>query len=386
MANELMNALDQIEKEKGIPKEKIFEAIQTALITAYKKNFNAPTENVVVNIDHETGEYHVFVQHLVVEDEDFEDDRLHIMLEEAQEIDPNYKVGDKINTEVTPKDFGRIAALTAKQVVFQKLREEERNIVFNEYVDRETEIVTGTVQRVSEKKIKIKTDDGEKLLTQKVVYVNLGRAEAILLHSEQSPTDEYKTGNKIKAIILEVKEANKGPQILLSRTHPSFIRRLFELEVPEIKDGIVEIRNISREAGSRTKISVFTTNEKIDPVGACVGSNGLRVQNIVDELNNEKIDIIEWSDDPVEYIANSLRPSKVEKVIYSDVDKAALVVVPDNQLSLAIGKEGQNARLAAKLTAWKIDIKSETQFKKAVLDGEIYLGEDFDIEAEFDFK
>ncbi len=383
MANELMNALDQIEKEKGIPKEKIFEALIAALTTAYKKNFNAPTENVVVNIDRETGEYHVYVQHEVVEDEDFEDDRLHIMIDEAQEIDSNYKVGDKISTEVTPKDFGRIAALTAKQVVFQKLREEERNIVFNEYVDRETEIVTGTVQRISERKRKGNEQDAGGI--QNIVHVNLGRAEAILLPNEQSPTDNYKQGSKIKAIILEVKEATKGPQILLSRTHPSFIRRLFELEVPEIKDGVVEIRNISREAGSRTKISVFTTNDKIDPVGACVGSNGMRVQNIVDELNDEKIDIIEWSDDPVEYIANSLRPSKVEKVIYSDADKAALVVVPDDQLSLAIGKEGQNARLAAKLTAWKIDIKSETQFKKAIEDGEIYLGEDFDIEAEFDF-
>jgi len=364
---ELLNALDQIEKEKGISKEILFETIEAALITAYKKNFSDSAHNVIVNIDRETGEFEVFSRFVVTEE--VEDDKLQISVEEAKKVDPNYNVGDFVDTRVTPKNFGRIAALTAKQVVVQRIREAERTLIFEEFSNRESEIVNGTVQRVS----------------KGVVHINLGKTEAILLPSEQMTSDVYNQGGRVKTYILEVKNTTKGPQVLVSRTHPGFIRRLFELEVPEIRDGIVEIRGISREAGSRTKLAVFSVNEDIDPVGSCVGTKGTRVQNIVDELHDEKIDIIEWSDDPVEYIANALRPSKVEKVIYNDDEKAALVVVPDYQLSLAIGKEGQNVRLAAKLTGWKIDIKSETQFKDAIASGEIDLGDDFDVDAEFDF-
>ena len=367
MKGELLNALDQIEKEKGISKEILFETIEAALITAYKKNFSDSAHNVIVNIDRETGEFEVFSRFVVCEE--VEDDKLQMSLEQAKKIDPNYEVGDFVDTRVTPKDFGRIAALTAKQVVVQRIREAERHLIFEEFSNRESEIVNGSVQRIS----------------KGVVHINLGKTEAILLPSEQMPSDVYEQGARIKSYILEVKNTTKGPQVLVSRTHPGFIRRLFELEVPEIRDGIVEIRGISREAGSRTKLAVFSVNEDIDPVGSCVGTKGTRVQNIVDELHDEKIDIIEWSDDPVEYIANALRPSKVEKVIYSEEEKAALVVVPDYQLSLAIGKEGQNVRLAAKLTGWKIDIKSETQFKNAIESGEIDLGDDFDVDAEFDF-
>lgn len=367
MKGELLNALDQIEKEKGISKEILFETIEAALITAYKKNFSDSAHNVIVNIDRETGEFEVFSRFVVTEE--VEDDKLQISVEEAKKVDPNYNVGDFVDTRVTPKNFGRIAALTAKQVVVQRIREAERTLIFEEFSNRESEIVNGTVQRVS----------------KGVVHINLGKTEAILLPSEQMTSDVYNQGGRVKTYILEVKNTTKGPQVLVSRTHPGFIRRLFELEVPEIRDGIVEIRGISREAGSRTKLAVFSVNEDIDPVGSCVGTKGTRVQNIVDELHDEKIDIIEWSDDPVEYIANALRPSKVEKVIYNDDEKAALVVVPDYQLSLAIGKEGQNVRLAAKLTGWKIDIKSETQFKDAIASGEIDLGDDFDVDAEFDF-
>ncbi|MBI9012783.1 MAG: transcription termination/antitermination protein NusA [Clostridiales bacterium] len=369
MKSELLNALDQIEKEKGISKEILFETIEAALITAYKKNFSETAQNVIVNMDRTTGEYEVFARYIVVHDDDFEDDKVQIIVEEAKKINPIYEIGDFMDVPVTPENFGRIAALTAKQVVVQRIREAERNLIFEEFSNRESEIVNGSVQRVS----------------KGVVHINLGKTEAILLPSEQMSTDKYEQGARIKSFILEVKNTTKGPQVLVSRTHPGFIRRLFELEVPEIRDGIVEIRGISREAGSRTKLAVFSVNEDIDPVGSCVGTKGTRVQSIVEELNDEKIDIIEWSDDPVEYIANALRPSKVEKVLYSDDDKAALVVVPDYQLSLAIGKEGQNVRLAAKLTGWKIDIKSETQFKDAVKAGDIDLGEEFDLDAEFDF-
>lgn len=368
MKGELLNALDQLEKEKGISKEILFEAIEAALITAYKKNFSDSNQNVIVNIDKETGEFEVFSRQIVAAE--ITDDKTQISVEDAKKIDPNYEDGDFIDTKVTPRNFGRIAALTAKQVVVQRIREAERNMIFEEFSNRESEIVNGTIQRVS----------------KGVIHINLGRTEAILLPSEQIASEKYEQGSRIKTFILEVKNTTKGPQVLVSRTHPGFIRRLFELEVPEIRDGIVEIRGISREAGSRTKLAVFSVNDDIDPVGSCVGTKGTRVQNIVDELNDEKIDIIEWSEDPVEYIANALRPSKVEKVIYRDDEKAALVIVPDYQLSLAIGKEGQNVRLAAKLTGWKIDIKSETQFRAAVESGQIDLGEDFDFDSEFDFK
>lgn len=274
-----------------------------------------------------------------------EDERLEIQLSEAKKIDSNYEVGDVIEIEVTPKNFGRIAAQTAKQVVVQRIREAERGIIYEEFSNRESDILTGIVQRIE----------------QKNVFIDLGKAEAILAPSEQIPFEQYKHGDRVKSYIIEVKKTTKGPQILVSRTHPGLLKRLFELEVPEIHDGIVEIKSVAREPGMRSKIAVYSRDEDIDPVGSCVGHKGMRVQTIVDELKGEKIDIVKWNADPVKYIANSLSPAKVLSVEVNEIEKVSKVIVPDYQLSLAIGKEGQNARLAAKLTGWKIDIKSESQ-------------------------
>lgn len=351
MKRELIEALEQIAREKGITKEMLLETIEAALITAYKKNFGT-SQNVRVSIDPETGEVHVYSQQEVVEEP--EDDFLHITLQDAKAKNPNYELGDFVETEVTPRDFGRIAAQTAKQVVVQRIREAERTVIFDEYVNRESEIVTGLIQRMN----------------KGTIYINLGKTEAVLMPSEQVVTEIYEQGTRIKTYIVEVKKTSKGPQILVSRTHPGLVRRLFELEVPEIHDGVVEIRGISREAGSRTKIAVHSLDENVDPVGACVGQKGNRVQTIVDELRGEKIDIVKWSEDPKVFISNALSPSKVEKVFYKREDQSVLVVVPDYQLSLAIGKEGQNARLAAKLTGWKIDIKSMTQYEDMVYAGD----------------
>ncbi|QXM06107.1 transcription termination factor NusA [Crassaminicella indica] len=347
MNGEFIEALDQIEKEKGIAKDILIDAIEAALISAYKRNYGT-SQNVKVYINRENGEVRVFSVKNVVET--VENELLEISLEDAREIDSNYEVGDVVEKEVTPKNFGRIAAQTAKQVVVQRIREAERGIIFDEFVNRESEIVTGIVQRISKGN----------------VFINLGRAEAILTPSEQMPGEVYKHNDRIKTYIVEVKKTTKGPQILVSRTHPGLVKRLFELEVPEIHDGIVEIKSISREAGSRTKIAVYSHDENVDPVGACVGHKGARVQAIVDELKGEKIDIIKWNDNPEALIASALSPSKVIKVIVKESEKTALVVVPDYQLSLAIGKEGQNARLAAKLTNWKIDIKSESQYEESM--------------------
>lgn len=344
MKQELLIAIEQLEKERGISKDILIDTLVTALQTAYKKNFGS-NQNVRVDFDETTGDIRVYSSKIVVE-EILEDDDLELPIEEAKEIDPSYEIGDTIEEEVTPKDFGRIAAQTARQVVVQRIREAERNIIFDAYSDRTSEIINGSVQRIS----------------KGIIYINLGKTEAMLLPSEQIPSERYEQGLRIKTYITEVKNTTKGPQILVSRTHPGLVKRLFELEVPEIHDGEVEIKSIAREAGSRTKLAVFTALEGVDPVGSCVGQKGARVQNIVNELNGEKIDIIEWSEDPVQLISNALSPSSVERVILSDEEKAALVVVPDNQLSLAIGKEGQNARLAAKLTNWKIDIKSTSQY------------------------
>jgi N utilization substance protein A len=341
---ELLIAIEQLEKERGISKDILIDTLVTALQTAYKKNFGR-SQNVRVDFDEMTGEIRVFSSKVVVE-EILEDDELELPIEEAKELNPAYEIGDIVEEEVTPKDFGRIAAQTARQVVVQRIREAERNIIFDQYSDRASEIINGSIQRIS----------------KGIIYINLGKTEAMLLPSEQIPTERYEQGQRIKTYITEVKNTTKGPQILVSRTHPGLVKRLFELEVPEIHDGEVEIKSIAREAGSRTKLAVFTSLEGVDPVGSCVGQKGARVQNIVTELNGEKIDIIEWSEDPVQLISNALSPSSVERVILSDEEKAALVVVPDNQLSLAIGKEGQNARLAAKLTNWKIDIKSSSQY------------------------
>ena len=338
MNHEFMEALDELEKDRGIDKEILIDTIEQALLTAYKKNFGS-AQNVRVEIDRERGDVRVFSQRVVVDESDLYDTFLEIELNDARDI---------IENEVTPKDFGRIAAQTAKQVVVQRIREAEREIVYNEFMDKENEIVTGEVARVN----------------KNIVYVNLGRIEAIMTQAEQIPGEHYQAGQKIKVYILEVKKTNKGPQIVVSRSHPGLVKRLFEFEVPEIFEGIVQIKSVSREAGSRTKMAVKSIDEKIDPIGACVGPKGSRVKNIVDELGDEKIDIIKYSDDPAEYISASLSPSKVEKVEVNEEEKSALVVVPDYQLSLAIGKEGQNARLAAKLTNWKIDIKSESQAKQ----------------------
>ena len=347
MNHEFMEALDELEKDRGIDKDILIDTIEQALLTAYKKNFGS-AQNVRVEVDRVKGDVRVFSQRVVVDESDLYDTFLEIELKDAREISPNYELGDIIENEVTPKDFGRIAAQTAKQVVVQRIREAEREIVYNEFIDKENEIVTGEVARVN----------------KNIVYVNLGRIEAIMTQAEQIPGEHYQAGQKIKVYILEVKKTNKGPQIVVSRSHPGLVKRLFEFEVPEIFEGIVQIKSVSREAGSRTKMAVKSIDEKIDPIGACVGPKGSRVKNIVDELGDEKIDIIKYSDDPAEYISASLSPSKVERVEVNEEEKSALVVVPDYQLSLAIGKEGQNARLAAKLTNWKIDIKSESQAKQ----------------------
>ena len=343
MASELIQALGEIEKERGIPKEALIDAIKTALNTAYKKNFGT-IQNVTVDLNEQTGVFKVYAPKKVVEA--VEDPRTEISREAVKDAYPEANLDDILNIEVTPGDFGRIAAQTAKQVVIQKLREAERSLIFEEFSEREGEIVTGIIQRIE----------------AKIVYLNLGRTEGLMLPSDQIPSEKYEPNQRIKAYIYEVKNTTRGPNILLSRTHPYFLRRLFELEVPEIYDGLVEIKSLAREAGSRSKIAVHTLDDKIDPVGACVGPRGLRVQNIVNELNGEKIDIIKYDKDPVKYIANSLSPSKVISVALYDEEKVAKVIVPDYQLSLAIGKSGQNARLAAKLTGWKVDIKSESQY------------------------
>ena len=344
MNHEFMEALDELEKDRGIDKETLIDTIEQALLTAYKKNFGS-AQNVRVEFDRDRGDIKVFSQRVVVDESDLYDTFLEIELKDAREISPNYELGDIIENEVTPRDFGRIAAQTAKQVVVQRIREAEREIVYKEFIDKENEIVTGEVARVN----------------KNIVYVNLGRIEAVMTQTEQMQGEHYRAGQKIKVYILEVKKTNKGPQIVVSRSHPGLVKRLFEFEVPEIFEGIVQIKSVAREAGSRTKMAVKSIDEKIDPIGACVGPKGSRVKNIVDELGDEKIDIIKYSDDPAEFICAALSPSKVVKVEIHEEERSALVVVPDYQLSLAIGKEGQNARLAAKLTNWKIDIKSESQ-------------------------
>lgn len=345
MNEKFLETCGELAKEKGISPDILFDAIEAALISAYRRHFGS-SQNVRVTLDRNSGSFQVFSRKQIVESA--EDPRLEISLEEAQQIDPRYEVGDFVESEITPQEFGRIAAQTAKQVVMQRLKEAERSIIYDEYAAKEGDIVTGLIQRVD------RSD-------QKNVYVEIGKIEAVLMPSEQIPGEVYVPGDRIKCYLLEVKKTSKGPQILLSRTHPGLLKRLFELEVPEIHDGYVEIRSVAREAGMRSKIAVYSRDENIDPVGSCVGPKGLRVQNVVSELRGEKIDIVKWDDDPVVYISNALSPSKVTSVTILDGEKSSRVIVPDYQLSLAIGKEGQNARLAAKLTGWKIDIKSESQ-------------------------
>lgn len=347
MNKEFIQAISDLEKEKQISKDVLIEAIESALVSAYKKNYGT-SQNVRVNIDRETGDIDVFMRMEIVEEDDFIDDMTQMTIEEAREIDYRYEVGDAIEYQVTPRDFGRIAAQTAKQVVVQRIREAERGMIFDNFITRQGEIMTGQVQRIS----------------NDTLFVSIGRTEGILAATEQVPGETYKVNDRLKVYIMDVKKTTKGPQVFLSRSHPGLVKRLFELEVPEIEDGTVEIRGIAREAGSRTKMAVYTEFENVDPVGACVGTRGARVQAIVDELHGEKIDIITWSEDPEKLIASVLSPAKVEQVIVADNgEKAATVVVPDYQLSLAIGKEGQNVRLAAKVSGWKIDIKSHTQYE-----------------------
>lgn len=345
MSSELLDALTALEEQKGISRDVLIEAIEAALVTAYKRNFNQ-AQNVRVDLNLNTGSMVVYSRKDVVEE--VEDDRLEIALEDAKFINAAYEIGDVVEEEVTPRNFGRIAAQTAKQVVTQRVREAERGLIYEEYVDREDDIVTGVIERQDARNI----------------YVSIGKVEAALPVNEQIQGEVYKPTSRIRVYITKVERTTRGPQVIVSRTHPGLLRRLFEMEVPEIYDGTVEIKSIAREAGDRSKISVYAHNEEVDPVGSCVGAKGARVQTIVNELNGEKIDIVEWSEDPVVFVANALSPSKVLDVQVNEEEKSTTVVVPDYQLSLAIGKRGQNARLAAKLTGWKIDIKSETDARE----------------------
>lgn len=348
MNKEFFEALEELSIEKGINKNYILDAIETALLTAYKRNFNSQ-ENVKIVIDEEKASIKVYSLREVVEE--VFDPAIEIDEVSAKKIDKKAVIGDVVEVEITPKDFGRISAQTGKQVIIQKMREAEREITFNEYSDRQGEIVSGIIQKVD----------------KNLVIVDLGKIEGIMTLSEQIPGEVYNVNDKIKAYVVEVQKSAKGvPQMLISRTHPGFVRRLFELEIPEIYEGLIEIKNIVREPGSRTKIAVFSKDMNIDPVGSCVGPRGIRIQNILNELKDEKIDVVEWSDDPVQFIASALSPSTVLAVDVDADTMTSKVVVPDNQLSLAIGKDGQNARLSAKLTGWKIDIKSESQIKGEV--------------------
>ena len=343
---ELVIAMKELEDERGIKKDYLLESLEIALVTAYKKNFDS-ADNVKVVVDRETGEMHVYSSKTVVEAA--KDSCLEISLEDARKISKKYDIGDIVDVEIVPKNFGRIAAQTAKQVVVQKIREAEREIVYTEFNDKKGEIVTGIIQK----------NDGN------AVILDLGKLEGIMPLKEQIPTETYNVNDKIKGYVVSVEKGLKGnPQVIVSRSHADFVRRLFEFEIPEIYEGLIEIKSISRDPGSRSKVAVYSPNENIDPVGSCVGQKGVRIQNIINELNGEKIDVIEWNEDPAIYIAAALLPAQVLAVDVKEEEKFAQVIVPDDQLSLAIGKSGQNARLAAKLTNWKIDIKSESQFRK----------------------
>lgn len=344
----LLGAVQALTKVKKVDEAVIFDTLETVLLTAYKKETgsNAKTS---IDLDRETGEYHIYEEKNVVEEVHEESDNAinEISVSDAKKLNKTYEVGDLVRIEVTPKNFGRVAAQTAKQVMIQRLREAERGSIYDEFSGREGDIITGTV----------------KWSESRTVFVDLGRVEGILPFAEQIEGETFQPNDKIKCYVLEVRKTTKGPEIILSRTHPGLLKRLFELEVPEIYSGTVEIKSVVREAGSRAKISVYANDPNLDPVGACVGPKGQRVQNIVNELHDEKIDIVKYDEDPAIYIANALSPAKVVSVSVWEEEKASYVVVPDYQLSLAIGKAGQNARLAAKLTNWKIDIKSETQAK-----------------------
>ena len=348
-SKELVIAMDELEKEKGIKKEVLLESIEAALVTAYKRNFDSNIDNVKVTMDGETGEIHIYAEKDVVEE--VENDKLQISIEDAKKINKSLEIGDVAEIELVPKNFGRIAAQTAKQVIIQKIREVSREVLYTEFSDRKGEIVSGIIQ---------KADGG-------IVVIDLGKLEGVMPLKEQISTEKYRVNDKIRAYVLDVEKGTKGaPQVMISRAHTDFVRKLFELEIPEIYEGVIEIKSISRDAGNRSKIAVYSPNENIDPVGSCVGQKGIRIQNIINELNGEKIDVIEWNEDPSIYISAASLPAQVLAVDIKDEERFAQVIVPDDQLSLAIGKSGQNVRLAAKLTNWKIDIKSESQFRKMI--------------------
>lgn len=342
MNAEFIDAIHQLSKERAIDVSILFEAIETALVSAYKKNFGG-SGNVRVQIDRETGVMQVYALKRVVDS--ITDATEQILLEDAKAVNPSLAIDDVVEEKVTPRNFGRVAAQTAKQIVVQRIREAERGQIYEEFTNRESDIVTGIVQRADSKN----------------VIIDLGKVEALLPHSEQVSTEVYRSGQRLKTYVVEVRKTTKGPQVSVSRSHPGLLKRLLELEVPEIHDGTVELKSVAREAGSRSKIAVYAKDENVDPVGACVGPKGMRIQTIVNELSNEKVDVVLYRSNPAEYVANALSPAKVTRVDIDEANKIANVVVPDYQLSLAIGKEGQNARLAAKLTGWKIDIKSESQ-------------------------
>ena len=350
---QLIVAIQELEKEKGIKKDYLLDSIESALLTAYKRNYNSQ-ENVKVVVDRETGASHLYSVKEVVEHA--ENPILQISLEEARKLDKEAQIGSTVDVELVPKNFGRIAAQTAKQVIIQKLREAEREIIYSEYSERKGEIVSGIIQKAD----------------QNIVVMDLGKVEGVMPAKEQIPTEKYHVNDKIKGYILDVEKGAKGvPQVIISRACPEFVKKLFEFEIPEIYEGVIEIKAVSRDAGSRSKVAVYSPNENIDPVGSCVGQKGVRIQNIINELNGEKIDVIEWNADLSIYISSALLPAQVMAVDIDEENRIAQVIVPDDQLSLAIGKSGQNARLAAKLTGlsdWRIDIKSETQFRNILME------------------
>ncbi len=340
---EFKEAILALAQERRIDPEQLYAAVEMALMSAYRRNYGADKTNVRVSVDRQKGGVEVYARKKVVDH--VTDPQMELSLEDARAIRPQYEVDDLVEENITPGEFGRIAAQTAKQVFVQKIREAERGVIYDEFIEKENEILTALVQRVEGKQ----------------VFVGIGRTEGILEAAQQIPGEMLSMNDHIKVYVLEVNKTARGPQVAVSRTHSGLVKRLFEIEVPEIMSGVVQIRSIAREAGSRTKMAVSSSDSQIDPVGACVGPRGTRVENVVRELRTEKIDIVKWSSDPAEYIANALSPARVVSVFISEKDKAARVIVPDNQLSLSIGKEGQNARLAAKLTGWKIDIKSQSQ-------------------------
>ena len=364
---ELILALEELENEKGIKKEYMLEAIEAALLTAYKRNFDA-LDNVKIVMDKQTGATYVYSVREVVENAN--DDAQEISLKDAKKINKTLEIGDQVDVEIVPKDFGRIAAQTAKQVIIQKIREAERNVLFDEYSEKKGEIVSGIIQKAG----------------KGAVVVDLGKVEGIMPIKEQNPNEHYRVNDKIKAYVSDVQRGEKGSlQVIISRTNPDFVKKLLELEIPEIYEGLIEIKSVSRDPGSRSKVAVYSQDENIDPVGSCVGQRGIRIQNIITELNGEKIDVIEWDKDSATFIAAALLPAKIMAVDIKEEEKFAQVIVPDEELSLAIGKSGQNARLAAKLTNWKIDIKSESQFREMLMqkqDAQIESSEEVESENE----